>query len=203
MTVPSPTTTKRLFVGLAIPEEIRSGMVEYVERLQAGGGQAKWTNPEGWHITLKFIGNTIRDPEIRETLKTIPGNAFQISFRKTGFFTPRKPRVFYVGIEAPPALDELAKQIDQALVSCGVESEEKQYSPHLTLARFGSGRPQGARSDRGAPTMHSLQRLVESSPEFQQPDFGTMTANEFILYLSELSPKGARYTKLEQYPLKP
>ncbi|HEY1216255.1 MAG TPA: 2'-5' RNA ligase family protein, partial [Bryobacteraceae bacterium] len=97
---------------------------------------------------------------------------------------------------------ELANKIDEALVSCGVEAEKKPYSPHLTLARTGSGRPQGARSDRRAPTMRSLQQLVERTPELQHPDFGTMTANEFVLYLSELSPKGAKYTKLDKYPLR-
>ena len=28
-----------------------------------------------------------------------------------------------------------------------------------------------------------------------------MTAHEFFLYQSKLSPSGARYTKLERYPL--
>jgi 2'-5' RNA ligase len=33
-------------------------------------------------------------------------------------------------------------------------------------------------------------------------DFGTMTAREFILYQSQLSPKGSKYTKLQRFPLK-
>ena len=33
-------------------------------------------------------------------------------------------------------------------------------------------------------------------------DFGTMTAREFILYQSQLSPKGSRYTKLQRFSLK-
>ena len=49
--------------------------------------------------------------------------------------------------------------------------------------------------------MKSLAQLIERTPELQHPDFGTMTANEFILYLSELSPKGARYTALQRFPL--
>jgi RNA 2',3'-cyclic 3'-phosphodiesterase len=193
---------RRLFVGLAIPEEIRGNMVEYVERLKARGAQAKWTNPDGWHITLKFIGNTPRDADIREALQKISGASMQISIRGVGFFTPKRPRVFYAGIEAPQRLPELAKKIELALVPCEVKPEDKSYSPHLTLARSGSGRPKGVRRDRAAPNMNSLKQLVESNAEFQHPDFGTMTANEFILYLSELSPKGAKYTKLETYPLK-
>lgn len=190
----------RLFVGLNIPEDIRARMRAYVESLKTQGAQAKWTNPEGWHITLKFIGNTKRDAEIRETLRAIKASRFDINFRGVGFFTPRQPRIFYAGIEAPPALAELAAQIDRALLPCGVAAEEKRYSPHLTLARTSSGNPHMAKGDRSRPTMDSLKRMVEMTPELQNPEFGTMTANEFILYLSELSPKGARYTALQRYP---
>jgi 2'-5' RNA ligase len=35
-----------------------------------------------------------------------------------------------------------------------------------------------------------------------EPEFGTMTAREFFLYQSQLSPKGSRYTKLHSFPLR-
>jgi 2'-5' RNA ligase len=35
-----------------------------------------------------------------------------------------------------------------------------------------------------------------------EPEFGTMTAREFFLYQSQLSPKGSRYTKLQSFPLR-
>lgn len=192
----------RLFVGLDIADHIRERMRAYVDDLKRRGAQGKWTNPDGWHITLKFIGWTKREREIREALKKIYAAPFEITFRDVGFFAPKQPRIFFAGIEAPLALAELAETIDQALVDCGVEAEKRPYSPHLTFARTGSGRPHGARSDRDAPTMKSLQQLVERTPELQHPEFGTMTANEFVLYLSELSPQGAKYTKLAKYPLK-
>jgi 2'-5' RNA ligase len=191
----------RLFVGLDIADHIRERMRAYVDELKRRGAQGRWTNPDGWHITLKFIGWTKREPEIREALKSISVAPFEISFQDVGFFTPKKPRVFYAGIDAPVALQELAAKIDRGLVPYGVEVEEKVYSPHLTLARFGSGRPQGSPSDRHEPAMFSLKQLIDTHPELQNPQFGTMTANEFVLYLSELSPKGARYTALQRFPL--
>lgn len=191
----------RLFVGLDIPEDIRQRAREYVDALKRRGATAKWTNPDGWHITLKFIGWTKRESDIREALKKVAASPFEINFKDVEFFTPRKPRIFYAGVHASEALPELAKKINTALVPCGVEAEEKTYSPHLTLARFGSGRPQGAKGDRTAPVMLSLKQLVEHAPELQHPQFGTMTAKEFVLYLSELSPKGARYTRLQRFPL--
>jgi 2'-5' RNA ligase len=192
----------RLFVGLDIPDEIRARMRDYVERLKSRGAQAKWTNPEGWHITLKFIGWTKRESEIRDALKRVTVPPFEIAFRDVGFFAPRQPRVFYVRVHAPETLAELAKNIEAALVPVGVEAEKKPYSPHLTLVRSGSGNPHGAKADKRQSTMDSLRRLVESSADLQSPQFGTMTANEFILYLSELSPRGAKYTQLGRYPLR-
>jgi 2'-5' RNA ligase len=35
----------------------------------------------------------------------------------------------------------------------------------------------------------------------KEPNFGTMTAREFILYQSQLSPAGSKYTRLETFPL--
>jgi len=35
-----------------------------------------------------------------------------------------------------------------------------------------------------------------------QPEFGTMTAREFFLYQSQLSPGGSRYIKLERFALR-
>ena len=57
------------------------------------------------------------------------------------------------------------------------------------------------KGDRSRPTMDPLKKMVETSADGEPIDFGTMTANEFILYLSELSPKGARYSVLQRFPL--
>jgi 2'-5' RNA ligase len=197
-----PADTTRLFVGLDIPGDIRARLKAYVYSLKARGAEAKWTNPDGWHITLKFIGWTKREPEIREALKAVSASPFNISFRGLGFFAPKQPRVFYVDVHAPPALAELAAQVDRTVVPFGVEAESRPYSPHLTLARSGSGNPHGAKGESKRASMTQLKHIVESMPESPQIEFGTMTANEFILYLSELSPKGAKYTALEKYPLK-
>ena len=195
---------KRLFVGIDIAEAIRERLRQYVGRLQRElpPEAAKWTRPEGWHLTLKFLGETEKHDEITRNLRKIKGAPFDIRFRGTGFFTPRSPRIFWAGVETPEALPHLAAQIDVALEPLGFEREQRQYSPHLTLARFGSGRPTGSPKDRNAMKMYALKQLIEHKPELAQLDFGTMTANEFILYQSQLSPQGSRYTKLERFALK-
>ena len=37
----------------------------------------------------------------------------------------------------------------------------------------------------------------------EELEFGTMTADKFILYQSQLAPGGSKYTTLERYTMKP
>ncbi len=80
----------------------------------------------------------------------------------------------------------------------GVPPETNEYRPHLTLARTGSGRPHSMPGDLSSPPLRRLGQKLESMPA---PDFGTMTAREFYLYESKLSPAGAKYTKIARFPL--
>jgi len=191
----------RLFVALDIPEEIRSKITAYMNALRNFAPDARWVSPESLHVTLKFIGEfpEARLQELKKALASVGGQPFEISFRASGFFNPRSPRVFWIGIEAGYELKALAAAVETALVPLGIPREDRDFTPHLTLARMGSGRPQGSPRDRNKPKMYELKARVEGTPP---PEFGTMTAREFFLYLSKLSPKGAQYTKLERFPLR-
>ena len=88
--------------------------------------------------------------------------------------------------------------VDAALLPLGVEKESRAYSPHLTLARSGSGRPQHAAGDTSNRQFARLQEKLAARPA---PDFGTMTAREFFLYQSKLMRGGAVYSKLTRFEL--
>ncbi len=63
-------------------------------------------------------------------------------------------------------------------------------------------RAAGVRAQCLASVLHPALRQVCANLETLGPlEFGTMTAHEFYLYESKLSPAGARYTKLSRYPL--
>jgi RNA 2',3'-cyclic 3'-phosphodiesterase len=217
----------RLFVALDIPGPIREGISSYVNDLRRIAPDVKWVRPESYHITLKFIGEWKRDVrEVIEALKKVEAGPVDVAIRGNGFFpTERSPRVFWVGIEdlgrqsgeesrsvAPPdrarapgpTLDNsklamMAKSVDEACSGLGIESEDRAFSPHLTLARSGSGSPRPKRDERTVPGM---KRLAERIPEIPSPDFGTIHAAEFFLYESKLSPGGAQYTKLKGFRVK-
>jgi 2'-5' RNA ligase len=191
----------RVFVALDVDNAIRARLEQFLDGVRGFATEVRWVRPESMHVTLKFIGEKSSDTvdEIKQALSAIRVGTFEISFRGHGFFpTSKAPRVFWIGIAAGPQLAALAKLVDDATAGLGVSREEHEFSPHLTLARRGSGAPQLRQGDRPNPV---FQRLQEKLAAMRALEFGTMTAREFFLYQSQPMPGGARYTKIAHFGL--
>jgi 2'-5' RNA ligase len=193
----------RLFIALDIDDAIRVRITRFVEGVSGFAPDARWMKPESMHVTLKFIGE---QPEaaveqIKQALTAVAGEAADIHFRGYGFFpTAKSARVFWIGLEAGPQLAALAASVDDKMASLGIPKEDRAFSPHLTLARGAGSSGSPHRSKTDAPN-RTFQRLQEKLAVLSTPDFGTMTAREFFLYRSQLSPKGSKYTKLAGFAL--
>ena len=174
----------RLFTAIEIPTEIRLRLEALTARLRPAAKLA-WSPPDHLHVTTKFVGEWPRPrlQEVKDALAGVrPAGAFEISIRGLGWFPDaRQAKVFFAGIEAGPELAALAKSTETALASVGVPVEEREYRPHLTLARR-----------RDAVPIEALREMVDGIPA---PDFGTFQASSFTLYLS--AP--GKYYKLEEY----
>src|ERR1019366_8291221 len=189
----------RLFVALDIDPDIRQRITEFRNQMRPLAPEVRWVSPETFHITLQFLGETKRLDEIQRALHSVRAAPIELSFRNAGFFpSPKSPRVFWVGIEADQNLQGLVNSISQALQPPGFQLDAAPFKPHLTLARSGSGRPHRVLRERSAPALQQVRTKLETLGPL---DFGTMTAHEFYLYESKLSPAGAKYTKLSRYPL--
>ena len=191
----------RLFVALDLEESLRAKIATYVQGVQGFAPDARWASPQSLHVTLKFLGEQAEGEaeRIQEALEAIRIAPITVAFRGYGFFPSAKSaRVFWLGIEADEALPKLAAQVDTVLAALGLPREEHAFTPHLTLARSGSGAP---RLRREPPAKAKFQRLQEKLSALPLPDFGTMTAREFFLYQSRLSPEGSRYTMLASFKL--
>jgi len=187
----------RLFVALDIDEAILQRLDDYVRTLQPRLSGVRFVRSNTYHVTLKFLGEVAAPDPVRESLREVHASTFQLSVGGVGFFpNPRAPRVFWAGIHAP-ALPDLARRVDQSLAPLGFPPE-REFHAHLTLARNGSGRPRPLRRERPPQAFAQLPRIVASSPA---PEFGTMTARQFFLYESKLSPSGPDYRKLAAYEL--
>lgn len=193
----------RLFVALDIDRAIRQRISTFADGLHTAAPKARWVMEESLHVTLKFIGER-PDEEvvaIKQALAAVAGQSADIKFKGYGFFPSEKwARVFWIGMEAGSELAALAAAVDGKLQVLGIAKEERRFSPHLTLARSPgrSGSPRWSRGDRESGTFRLLQEKLGALPP---PEFGSMTAHEFFLYRSQLSPKGSKYTKLANFAL--
>ena len=180
----------RLFVALELPHAVRAALGEIAARLRPAGTPAvRWTDPNGIHLTLKFIGEVepAKGAAIRKALPAVRApRAIATAFRGLGWFpNARRPRVLWAGVEAGNELAELAAAIEEQLAPLGIPREEREFRPHLTLARI--------KDDRGLERLrHEVERLA--SPEFGRAEYG-----EFDLIESKLHPKGAVYTRVERF----
>lgn len=193
----------RIFIGIDLDPQVRSRMERFLEGVQGFAPDARWVRSESLHVTLKFIGEQSQEgvEAITESLGRIKSDQIEIHFAGYGFFpTANTARVFWIGIEAVARLAALAERIDAATTKLGIPREDRPYSPHLTLARGGggSGSPQWRKRDGPNTIFATLEKRLAA---MGQIDFGTMTAREFILFQSQISPEGSKYTKLQIFPL--
>lgn len=179
----------RLFTAVDPSAEVHANLEELLLRLQPTA-RLRWSRPGNLHLTLKFIGEW---PE--EKLGALQGALgavalpapFSVPLSGLGFFPNAKsPRVFWVGIQCPPELVELASRIDRTLEPLGIASEKRAYSPHLTFARIQERTP-----------LDGLLQAIESLPSVE---LGSFEVDRFYLYRSKLSPGGSVYTRIAEYP---
>ncbi|MBZ5526482.1 MAG: RNA 2',3'-cyclic phosphodiesterase [Acidobacteriia bacterium] len=182
----------RLFVALEISREVRENLAALMDELRGRIAQARWLRAENLHVTLKFMGEAgLEKMEgIRAALAGVRTVApVEMEFRGLGCFPEaRRARVLWVDAAAGPELARLAAGIEDALEPLEFGREQREFSSHLTVARF----PQGPGDAR---------KLQAALDEYGKRSHGRHTAREFCLYQSELQQGGSKYTRLACWPL--
>jgi RNA 2',3'-cyclic 3'-phosphodiesterase len=183
----------RLFVALEIPSAVRQNLATLLNSFRAITKGPRWGRAENLHVTLKFLGEIAEGKvdAVRSALGVIRSDrTVALEFRGLGFFPNEKhPRVFWTGMEASPNLKTLAGDIEGAMEKLGIPRERREFSPHLTLARF--ERPR---------LPEELRKLIA---DHQQREFGSLHTNEFHLIQSKLKPAGAEYTTVATFQFAP
>lgn len=176
----------RLFIAIDFPNQIKNE----ISNIFFGVKGAKWVKWEQIHLTLRFIGDvdesTYRD--IDAALEDIDIPTFSLKLKGTGVFPPRRqPKILWVGIEENKELIELHDQIEENLISIGLDPEDKKFYPHVTAARI----KQRISFDEVTPFL-SANGLFSTAP---------VQVSEFHLYSSILSSHGAEHRREVSYPL--
>lgn len=135
----------RLFVAVALPDSVAE-VVAGLPRPERPG--VRWTAPDLWHVTLRFLGDAPPD----EVTRAVPGAlAFVGEAPVTASLGPAS--AWFPGrrvLQLPVAgLDRLARAVTRVTRTWGPEDDHL-FSGHLTLART-IGRRRGPPDLSGAP----------------------------------------------------
>lgn len=133
----------RSFIAIELPNKLKSELRQLENRLESSQPSGiKWVNPEGIHLTVKFLGNiTINmTDEITRAIESAVQEIvpFQLEIKDLGAFPNLKwVQVVWVGIAGQiDKLAKLQKNIESNLERFGFAPEARAFTPHLTIARL-------------------------------------------------------------------
>ncbi len=184
----------RTFVAVELDPGTKKSLRREAERLAGSGAEVKWVAEENLHVTMKFLGQVDRlaVPEILKALEEAAGGVepFRAEIAGVALFpTPTRPRIVAVGVDPEGAgqLTELAGRLEDALVGIGFGRERRGFRAHITLGRV--------KGTRGAGALADSLLTADGRP------FGHEDVDELVLFMSELSRAGPKYTVLGRVPL--
>jgi 2'-5' RNA ligase len=174
----------RLFFAVPVPP--LPGLTAVRDALAARLPRARWSPPENFHITLKFLGETSEAlvPALAEAAEKAARSAapFEVSLEKFGGFSSPRGGALWAGCgDGREALAALAARLDAAAEALSFPKESRRFTPHVTLARL----PRKTPADADPPS----------------PSFGRFRAGSLALYESVSAPGGVRYVPLRSFPL--
>lgn len=168
---------RRLFVAVWPPDEVLD-LLAGLDRPEVDG--LRWSARHQWHVTLRFLGPV---PEVEPVALALDGlsaprpvNA--VLGPAVGHFGQRILHVPVGGI------DDVAVGVVAATAGIGRPAEDRSFSGHVTLARV---------AKRGN---------VDLRPLAGAPIAGEWEVGAVCLVESRLSPHGAHYEVLDEFPIR-
>jgi RNA 2',3'-cyclic 3'-phosphodiesterase len=166
----------RLFVAITLP----SGAVEAVRRFpRPDVPSVRWTTPEQWHVTLRFIGEVSDPAAVSEALVGVGAARGTNPAAVHGAMGPAS--AWFPGrsvLQVPVAgLDDIAGTVADLTAPWGRRPGHEKFNGHLTLAR-------ARRKASGPPELAGI------------PIAARWPVEQVTLYSSVLGSTGAVYDAL-------
>jgi len=188
----------RAFIAIQVPAEIQRAIADSTAALKSHLPKMliRWVAPQNVHLTLKFLGDLSPAAleELAETLKVevCSYSIFSISVGGLGAFpTPHRPRVIWIGLETPPALQVLRRGVETVAARLGYTPEGRPFSAHLTIGRVGQ--------NVSSADLLRIRSMLEST---RIGALGTFQVEAVHIFKSDLLPGGSVYTHLYALPMR-
>lgn len=176
----------RLFTGIEIPDEQRAELARLRMPLPGGG---RWTEPDNYHLTLRFCGDIERNQaeELIERLAAISLDAFEIKLTGFGAFGGKDPTSIFIGAEPAAELEALARANERAARAVGLAPDTRAFKAHVTLARLKYSSPE------------EVARVLGRVGGYRSEPF---LVGRFVLFSSRPKVGGGPYAVEETFPLR-
>ena len=188
----------RTFIAIELPDELKLRLTKLQARLKNPSQPwVKWVNPDGIHLTLKFLGNISADrtDDITAAMSEAAGgiSPFKLTMGGLGAFPNlKRVQVFWTGIGGDiDKLSRLKQQLDHSLARQGFDAETRPFSAHLTLARLHRQASPAERQEFG--------RLIT---DIEFPETAPFKVTAINLIKSQLTPRRAIYSLISSVKLK-
>ena len=182
----------RAFIAIDLSPEIQERLDDVISQLKERlpDISVRWVSARKVHLTLKFLGDisTSNLEMLYEIIRreAVEQSSFELSVGNLGAFpSVKRPRVIWVGIEAPSELYTLQKGIENESAHLGYARERRSFSPHLTIGRVSR--------NASSSEVRSLSNVLSNC---KVGFLGATRVSAVHLYRSDLRPDGAVYTQL-------
>lgn len=182
----------RAFIAIDLPPEVLQCLDDVSQQLREKliGAPVRWVPVENIHLSLKFLGDVSESniDMLTDFLQSIVSNGkqFEISVGGLGAYPkPHRPRVIWVGVEAPPDLMITQRSVESEISRLGYARERRPFNPHLTLGRVSRH-----------STNQDVRNIADVIKTHNVGYLGSARITAFHIYRSDLKPSGAVYTKL-------
>jgi 2'-5' RNA ligase len=187
----------RAFLASEVPTSFQDAIQAATTGLRKtlGDDLIRWVPVHNVHLTLIFLGDISSSSlDLIKQMMTVEAaqvRAFEIQIEGLGSYpNPRRPRVLWVGLNAPLALTYLQHALEAAAARLGYAPEDRGFSPHLTIGRV--------RQNVSPADQQKVRDALECT---KVGNLGTVCVNGVHLFKSDLQPTGSLYTKLFSAPL--
>jgi 2'-5' RNA ligase len=183
---------RRAFVAVVPPRQVLDAVEQVVAPVRpAAPPRVNWTRRAQWHLTLQFLGRVTGHhlDDLFDSLRAVLHREWPVTLALGGagaFPSAERASVVWIGLdEGEQELAQLAVAVARATEPFGFETDHRDFTPHLTVAR--------------SPRARSLANLVAALGD--GPVGPRWDATELVLMESGTRASGAVYREVERFRL--
>ncbi len=156
----------RLFIGLGLDSESAAALSRLRARFEPGSGpDLRWSAPQGWHVTLQFLGSVTEERTtcVVEQLKKIDAAPVPLRIEGLGFFD--RAGVFWAGLYPHARASYPAAMRNRRHAELRIHPRRSPVQPahharprERPLRRKGSGSPESSSRQESSPPARRMHR---------------------------------------------